>query len=166
MSTNTLLSDYSIIKDTYLIQGIIQNGQHVSLILDKDGFKVVDAKPNILIGRSLKKMNSSLSHTYEISKQQLSTGKKKLPIIVSHFFGKPLVFFPLFSPRCKDNIWVNYNAIYDIIESNQQLTVTFLNGKKVELPIMPQAFYGQLGSAFTLHNKISLQWRNPETFPM
>ena len=154
-----IVDQYPISLSTFVIKGqIIDNKLH-SIVFDKDGFVCVKAKPNILIARSLKKINSSFAHARDVAKSILGDNMKKLPIVVSNHFGQPIVLFPLFSPNSKDNIWVVYNSVTNIVNQKTHLDITFKHQYEIDIPVSNQVFNNQYVRASRLFQSIYPHWR-------
>ena len=158
--------DYNIFKhyplsySTYVIQSKMIGDKLHAYVFDKDGYKYVKVKPNVLIARALKKINSSFSHARDISKSILGEQLKKLPLIVSNHYGQPLIMFPLFSPGSDDNIWVTYNTITHISGQKNLVIVEFNHQSVIELNVSRQSFNNQYVHAANLFKGSSSQWRS------
>lgn len=78
--------------------------------------------------------------------------KHKPPIIIGEYYGNPLVFFPTHSPKNKDSIWFNYDAI-DLIgsdETGKGSIVHLSNGQTVAVDVSPVALRSQHSFAGSL----------------
>lgn len=143
-----------------MMQGKTVDDKLYAFVFDKDGCSLVNVKPNILIGRSLKKINSSLAHARDISKEVLGDGCKKLPLVVANSYGQPVVLFPLFSPGSKDNCWVTYNAITNIGGKKDAIRVEFNHQHEWIFNVSRQTFNNQYVNAANLYKAISQRWRS------
>lgn len=78
--------------------------------------------------------------------------KHKPPIIIGEYYGNPLIFFPTHSPKNKDSIWFNFDAI-DLVcsdETGKGSIVHLSNGETVALDVSPIALRNQHSFAGSL----------------
>ncbi len=78
--------------------------------------------------------------------------KHKPPIIIGEYYGNPLIFFPTHSPKNKECVWFNYDAI-DLIESDStgKGSIIYLsNSETVYLDVSPIALRNQHSFAGSL----------------
>lgn len=153
-----IIKQYVISNSTFVIQGKMMDGKLHSLVYDKDGYSLVNVKPNTLIGQALKKINSSFAHARDISRDVLGEHAKKLPIVVGNNFGQPIITFPLFSPGSKDNCWVIYNPITKIGSDKGLVHVEFKHEYDWTSSVSRQTFNNQYVNATNLFKAISQRW--------
>lgn len=158
MNNVRILKQYVFSNSTFVLQSKMFDEKLHSLVLDKDERLLVPIKPNVIIGRSLKRINSSFPHARDISKEVLGDTSKKLPLVIGNHFGQPLVIFPLFSPDSKDNCWVFYNAITKIGGVRDSVQVEFKHQYEWTANVSRQVFNNQYVNATNLYKAISQRW--------
>lgn len=159
MSGNRLLKQYHINKNTFLLKGNIVNKKlTTTIVYEKDAIFEVDRKLNSVISTACKNINSTITNAKHISREIFHESRKKLPLVVGNDFGQPLILFPLFSPRCKDNTWVLYNAVTNIVNHKTHITVTFQHQYEIDLDVSIQIFNNRYVDASILQRYILKNW--------
>ncbi|GGG13406.1 hypothetical protein GCM10007425_04640 [Lysinibacillus alkalisoli] len=126
-------------KDTYLI-----SFNTLMLLPETTGHrtrtKIIDRQQNIIINRKpmyvIRKTCLTLGLSYEMTRKNAKNffgNQHKLPIVVSHDYGVPCVFFPTFSPTAEGNVWIGLHAVKRIDPTEVNCTVTLINNEVVPL---------------------------------
>lgn len=158
MKQTKLIKHYAISESTFVIQGRIINGKLCTVVYDRNGYSVINVKPNILIGRSLRNINSTLAHARDVSKTILGDRCKKLPLVIGNHFGQPIILFPLFSPKSKDNIWIVYNSITRIGGDKNSILIEFKHQHEWTSNTSRQIFNNQYVNATNLYKAVLKRW--------
>ncbi|WP_431029205.1 competence protein ComK [Lysinibacillus sp. LZ02] len=151
--------DYTINRDTYLLQSIRHGQKNHTLVYEKRGIFHVPKKSLKLVDNACKSMGSSYRTATERAKQLLADNKHKLPIVIGVDSGyQPYIMFPLYSPRSEHNIWIAYNAVTNIMNHKTHVTVTFKDKIDINLPVLISSFNNQYVTAAMLFKAVYKDW--------
>ncbi|AYC30127.1 competence protein ComK [Paenisporosarcina cavernae] len=128
------ISEYLVTFSTLALVPHTINGRLYTRVIENHAEFVVHQKPLTIIKKSLAFYGTTLSQSILYSRQIVGN-LNKVPIILSHDFGSPLILFPTLSPESEHNIWIAFGAIdhYDQTVKGQ-CTVHFKRDKKLEVP--------------------------------
>lgn len=135
-------SPYIISFDTFIIKPVFSNKKVSSLIMEKDKEIASVRRPSHIIRKSCYHYGNSFQSVTTSSKRVLRKSHK-LPIVIAHDFGQPLVFLPTMSPTASDVEWVALHAIQNVTQSTTGCTVYFSNGKSTDLAVSESTFHRQ-----------------------
>lgn len=150
MEHTNIVDSYHVSFNTYLVEPIQHEDKLFSRVYDKSGEVIVSRKPLYIIRKSCLLMGSNYNAARETSKSFFGKEKHKLPIIISHDYGIPCVFFPLLSPTSPNNLWIGLHAITNIRRYNDCTEITLKNGKEIILHVHYSSFCSQYVSATML----------------
>lgn len=145
------VDSYILSKNTYLVESIKHEDKLFSRVYDKTGEIIVRRKPLKLIRDTCKMMGGNYNSARSYSKSFFGNEKHKLPIIVSHNYGIPCVFFPLYSPTSPNNVWVGLHAIINIRKKNNTTVITLKDDREITLFVNYSSFCSQYVCATMLH---------------
>ena len=162
MGNATIAESYHVSFNTYLIEPLIHGDKLYSRVYDKNGEMVVSRKPIYIIRKSCVLMGSNYKTARTVSKRFFGDEKHKLPIIISHDYGMPCVFFPLLSPTSPNNVWVGLHAIINIRRFKDCTEITLKDGRELILNFNYSSFCTQYVCAtmlnkFGTHQRLILQ---------
>lgn len=145
-----VVDSYHISFNTYLIEPIVHGDVIYSRVYDKSGIVTVSRKPIYIIRKSCILMGTNYRMARLLSKRFFGNEKHKVPIIISHDYGMPCVFFPLLSPTSPNNVWVGLHAIINIRRLKDSTEVTLKDGRELVLNLNYSSFCTQYVSASML----------------
>jgi len=109
---------YTVCNNTYALLPHVEGSRLVT--------RVLEDRSEFLIEQTAYKTSTGSCSFYRGSLEsatlyaQKAVGvKHKPPIIIGEYYGNPLIFFPTHSPKNKESVWFNYDAI-DLIESDER----------------------------------------------
>lgn len=146
-----IVDSYILSKNTYLVEPIKHEDKLYSKVYEKTGEFIVRKKPLKLIRDTCKMMGGTYNSARAYSKSFFGNEKHKLPIIVTHNYGIPCVFFPLYSPTSPSNVWVSLNAIINIRKMDNCTVITLKNEKEITLFVSYNSFCSQYVCATMLY---------------
>lgn len=138
-----VVNSYHISFNTYLIEPMEHGEKLYSRVYDKNGEIIVERKPLYIVRKSCYAMGSNYNAARMVAKRFFGKEKHKLPIIISHDYGIPCVFFPLLSPASPSNVWIGLHAIINIRRLKDFTEITLKNGKELVLQINYSSFCSQ-----------------------
>ena len=153
----TVIDSYHISFNTYLIVPTKHGEKLYSHVFDKHGEYVVERKPLYIVRNSCTVLGGNYNNSKRMAKCFFGKEKHKLPIVVTHDFGIPTVFFPLLSPSSPNNIWIGLHAIINIRRVNDLTEITLRDGKELVLQINYASFCSQYVCATMLQKYASHQ---------
>jgi competence protein ComK len=126
----------------------------------RTGTRVIEDRSEFLVEESTYKIVTTSCSFYRGSiasatlySQKAVRVKHKPPIIIGEYYGNPLIFFPTHSPKNKDAVWFNFDAV-DLVESDDSErggSIVYLsNGETVHLDVSPIALRNQHSFAGSL----------------
>lgn len=157
METLNFVDSYYVSFDTYLIEPLKHGDKLFSRIYEKGGEVIVGRKPIYLIRKSCSLTGTNYKSARIMSKSFFGKEKHKLPVIISHDYGIPCVFFPLLSPASPNNVWVGLHAIINIRRHNDCTEITLKDGREMTLHVHYTSFCSQYVSASMLQKYASNQ---------
>lgn len=122
-------SNYLVSFNTVALVPIwIENNLYTRVIENHTEF-LVKMKPISIIKKSLVFYGNSYKHATFFSRESIGR-LHKLPLMISHDFGVPLIMMPTLSAESEGNIWISFSAIdrYSI-NSHSQCLVHFTNSQ-------------------------------------
>ena len=106
----------------------IENRLYTRVIENNIEF-IVKMKPSAIIKKSLIFYGNSYKHATFFSRESIGP-LHKVPLIISHDFGVPLIMMPTLSAESEGNIWISFAAIDSYsINSHNQCLVHFTNSQ-------------------------------------
>ena len=157
LKNSIVIDSYHISFNTYLIVPVKHGEKLYSHVYDKSGEYVVEQKPLYIVRNSCNVLGNNYNNAKKIAKCFLGKEKHKLPIVVTHDFGIPNVFFPLLSPSSSNNIWIGLHAITNIRRLKEFTEITLKNGTELVLPLNYASFCSQYVSATMLQKHVAHQ---------
>lgn len=127
MQKSDEISPYIISFDTFMLQPVIKDNKMTTRIVERSKELTSPRKPLHLVRRSCHYYGNSYKSATNSAKLILSKSHK-IPIVIAHDFGKPLVFLPTMSPNSEHNIWISLHAI-DNVKANKMGCTIFLENK-------------------------------------
>lgn len=141
---------YTVSNSTYALIPHIDGTRLLTRVIeDRNEFLVEQTTYKIITGSCLVYRGSLVSAT--LYARNAIGVKHKPPIIIGEYYGNPLIFFPTHSPKNKESVWFNYDAI-DLIESDERggSIIHLGNGEAVALDISAIALRNQHSFAGSL----------------
>jgi len=110
----------------------IENKLYTRVIENHTEF-LVKMKPSSIIKKSLIFYGNSYKHATTFSRESIGR-LHKLPLMISHDFGIPLIMIPTLSPESDSTMWISFSAIdrYSL-NARSECLVHFTNSQ--ELPV-------------------------------
>lgn len=156
--TDSVLKNYRVTSSTYLLQSKPLGKRVFTTVYEKNNVYTVTKKPLKLIQEACVFMGSSYKAAIEHSKLILLDSRHKLPVVVANEFQQPITMFPLFSPKSKQNIWVSFNNITNIVNKKHSVLVTFKDEFEFELPVTISSLNNQYVASAILYRAIHKKW--------
>ena len=134
--------NYVITESTYFLKTHIKDDRNHTIIMDE--FGVYDCPKSItrILRTSCRLNGITLERMRAQSKRYFSKHVLKQPLVLTYHHNLPVVFFSTYSGRSSNNIWMNCNAIINILPSGDDTIITFPNFEQLILPIQYQGFCG------------------------
>lgn len=133
--------NYIISGGTHFLKSDVIDGRNHTFIMDKNGAHDCPKSITRVINNSCRKNGISLQRMRAQSKLFFTERCNKRPVVLAYEHNTPVVFFPLYSPRNTDNIWINCNNIIAIEPySAKEVAVTFSNQYQLILPATYSSF--------------------------
>lgn len=148
ISTN-ILGSYIMSFNTFYLEPFKKDNRIYSRIIDKHNEIIVSQKPMYVIRKSCLFLGTNYEATRSLSKQFFGN-QHKLPIILTHDFGIPCIFIPIFSARSDLNAWIGLHAIEQAMPFQNGTKVILKNGEELMLSTQYGAFSKQFVNAFML----------------
>ncbi|WP_075619855.1 competence protein ComK [Paenisporosarcina indica] len=148
----TTASKYFVSFNTIALVPIwIENKLYTRVIENHTEF-IVKMKPNTIIKKSLIFYGNSFKHATLFSRESIGR-LHKLPLMISHDFGIPLIMIPTLSPESDGNIWVSFSAIdrYSINARNE-CVVHFTNSQELPVNVSHSTMCRQFAHSYFLTN--------------
>ncbi|MCZ8537514.1 competence protein ComK [Paenisporosarcina quisquiliarum] len=122
-------SNYLVSFNTIALVPIwIENNLYTRVIENHIEF-LVKMKPSAIIKKSLIFYGNSYKLATFFSRESIGH-LHKLPLMISHDFGVPLIMMPTLSAESEGNIWISFSAIDSYsINSHNQCLVHFTNSQ-------------------------------------
>lgn len=141
---------YTVSNSTYALIPHIDGTRLLTRVVeDRSEFLVEQTTYKTITGSCMVYRGTLISAT--IYARNAIGVKHKPPVIIGEYYGNPLVFFPTHSPKNKDSVWFNYDAI-DLIESDDRGgSIVYLgNGQAIALDVSAIALRNQHSFAGSL----------------
>lgn len=156
----SILTNYHVNPNTYLIEPFEYDGKLFSRIYEKYGIFYVAKKPLKLVHDSFKRLGTTYDAAVEYSKSFFEDGTQKLPVVM--FFDLPYTIFPLYSPYSSENIWIAFSPIFYIRKLRGCTEVIFENETKKVFPLCFPAFsnrhlHATLLTKYAIRQRFSIQ---------
>lgn len=142
---------YTVCSNTYALMPYMDG--------HREGTRVIEDRSEFVVEESVYKTVTSSCSFYRGSlesatlySQKAIRVKHKPPVIIGEYYGNPLLFFPTHSPKNKDSVWFNFDAVelVDTDESGKGSIVHLSNGVTVPLDVSPIALRNQHSFAGSL----------------
>lgn len=144
-------SSYVVCSNTYALLPYVDGHRIWTHVIEDRGEFVVEESLYKIISSSCSFYRGSLESATLYSQKAVGV-KHKPPVIIGEYYGEPLVFLPTHSPKNRDAVWFNYDAV-DLIDSDDTgkgSTVFLSNGQHVQLDVSPIALRNQHSFAGSL----------------
>jgi len=131
----TATSNYTVSFNTIALVPIwIENKLYTRVIENHTEF-LVKMRPSAIIKKSLAFYGNSYKQATFFSRQSLGR-LHKLPLMISHDFGVPLIMMPTLSAESEGSIWISFSSI-DLysINSHNQCVVHFTNSQALPVNV-------------------------------
>lgn len=122
-------SNYFVSFNTIALVPIwIENKLYTRVIENHMEF-LVKMKPSAIIKKSLVFYGNSYKHATFFSRESIGH-LHKVPLLISHDFGVPMIMMPTLSAESEGNIWISFSAIERYsLNSHNQCLVHFTNSQ-------------------------------------
>ena len=120
-------------------------------IITYDSDYLVDMSARDIVNESCINFGNTMAQRINMTKSLVNI-VSKAPILIEE--SRDIIFFPLKSPRLKNNIWVSFNNLnsYEKIENKTKLN--FKGNKTILLDFSYYIFDNQVTKAILLHYEI------------
>lgn len=148
---NHIPYSYTICSNTYALVPYTDGHRTLTRVIEDRNDFVVEESSYKTVTRSCNFYRGSLESATLYAQKAVGV-KHKPPIIIGEYYGNPLIFFPTHSPKNKDAVWFNFDAI-DLIESDDsgRGSIIYLgNGETVYLDVSAIALRNQHSFAGSL----------------
>lgn len=145
-------SPYIISFDTFIIQPIMTPNKIESAIIERNQEITSFRRPSQIVRKSCYYYGNSFQSIINSSKRILGKSHK-LPIVIAHDFGQPLVFFPTMSPTSIHTEWIGLHAIRNITPSPLGCTIHLENDRYSEVMVSEATLHRQYTLATLLKHK-------------
>ena len=152
------VDSYVISENTYVMQSKLVGNKYYTTIIDKKGTYDCPKSVTRVIRHSCRLAGISTERVRAQSRRFFQEGVHKLPLILAYAGNKPLIFFPIYSPRSPGNVWLNINAISNISTNHTETIITLVNGEEVVLPVQYQAFCGLYVRAYFYQRSLNKEF--------
>lgn len=115
-------------------------------------------KPLHIISKSCHHYGNSFKGATNNAKHLLRKSHK-VPIVVAHDLGMPLVFLPTMSPLSEHNVWVALHAIENIEADDMGSTITLTTQYSIKVNVSEATIYRQYTLADILMKKYQTKFR-------
>ena len=144
-------SSYIVCSNTYALIPYVDGHRTLTRVIEDRNEFVVEQPIYKIITSSCSFYRGSLESATLYSQKAVRV-KHKPPVIIGEYYGNPLIFFPTHSPKNKEAVWFNFDAI-DLVESDAsgKGSIVYLsNGETVDLDVSPIALRNQHSFAGSL----------------
>ncbi|PIC64473.1 hypothetical protein CSV79_06735 [Sporosarcina sp. P13] len=151
------LSSYIVTFHTFaLLHGQHSNPFYTKVVENNRTF-IVEKTPLEIMKDSCAHYRTNFDSIINSSKNDLKN-RPKPPIMLTHLYNRPLLFFPLLSPTLHKNSWVAYHAVKDTHQCKNGVSVVLKNDTHMPLDTSMATVYRQLA----LSHILSLQFDNTQ----
>ena len=137
--------NYLITFETFLLQPVIEGNKKSTLVIERNQDFILPVMPSYIVKKSCKYHGRSLENAILASKQ-IFGNRHKLPIIIVHHSGMPLIFLPTMASTSIHTIWIALHAISNIIPHKTGCIICLENDLEIKTNV----------SATTMERQISL----------
>jgi len=139
--------------ETAVLESIrVQNKVYTRVTLNSGEEFVVNLKPYDIIKKSCSHYGTIIKLVKKNSRDAIGN-VYKLPLVISHDYGIPCIFFPLLSEKSDFNVWFSLDAIQTFSSSDDGGCLIFLkNGKIIPVNSSPNTITTQFSRSSTLKN--------------
>lgn len=131
----SVASNYLVSFNTIALEPIWIEHKLCTRVIENHAEFIVKMKPINIIKKSLLFYGTSYKHAAFFSKEAIGN-LHKVPIMVSHDFGHPIIMMPTLSSESDGNIWISFSAVdYYTQNSLGQCLVHFRNAKVVPVNV-------------------------------
>lgn len=134
MEKESFTANYIVTFDTFLLQPIRVKDAVATHVIERSAEFTVPRKPIHIVRKSCLYYGGSLQNSTNTARLTLRN-RHKLPIVLTHGFGRPYIFLPTLSPSSEQNLWIAYHAIDNYEADGLGSVVHFENGRTVSLNI-------------------------------
>jgi len=127
-------SAYIVSFDTFAIQPFIKENKMMSRVIERNQVLFLPRKPFHTISKSCTYYGKSFKTAINSSKYILHK-RHKLPFIIAHDHGLPLIFLPTMSPTSEHNIWIALHAIENFKGDNMGCTIYLANDYSIDVNV-------------------------------
>lgn len=113
MLENVQRLPYSITLDTFALEPHFEDGRMGTRILEKNRVLYVPQKPIHTVRNSCRYYGNSFESATQSAKLFLNN-RHKIPLVIAYYLGRPLIFFPIMSPKSDLNVWIAYHAFVNV----------------------------------------------------
>lgn len=138
---------YTASFDTFVLQPILQENRMSTRVIERNQLLVIPNKASHIISKTCTYYGKSLKTATNSSKFVLHKSHK-LPIVVAHDYGIPLIFLPTMSYTSEQNVWIAWHAIENLQGDDMGCTIYLANNYSIRVNVSEQTLYRQytLGS--------------------
>lgn len=139
--------------ETAVLESIrVQNKVYTKVTLNSGEEFVVNIKPYDIIKKSCSHYGTIIKLIKKNSRDAIGN-HYKLPLVISHDYGIPCIFFPTLSEKSDFNVWFALEAVQSYSRSDDGgCSVVLKNGKVITVSSSPATITTQLSKSFTLKN--------------
>lgn len=144
-------SSYTVCSNTYAILPYMEGQRNWTRVIEDRSEFIVEESVYKTVSSSCTFYRGSLESATLYSQKAVRV-KHKPPIIIGEYYGNPLLFFPTHSPKNKESVWLNFDAV-ELVESDDSgkgCIVYLSNGVTVPLDVSPVALRNQHSFAGSL----------------
>lgn len=148
---NHQLLSYTVCSNTYALLPYIDGHRNWTRVIEDRSEFIVEESVYKIISSSCRFYRGSLESATLYSQKAIRV-KHKPPVIIGEYYGSPLIFFPTHSPKNRDSVWFNFDAV-ELIDSEDTIKgslVHLSNGINVPLDVSPIALRNQHSFAGSL----------------
>jgi len=126
-------SKYYVSFNTIALVPVWMENKLYTRVIENHTEFLVKMKPSTIIKKSLVFYGNSYKHATLFSRESIGR-LHKLPLMISHDFGIPLIMMPTLSAESDSNIWISFSAVERYsLNSHSECLVHFTNSQ--ELPV-------------------------------
>ena len=127
-------STYIVSFNTFVLQPVLKEDRMTTGVIERDRLVTVPRKPVHIIRKSCLYYGKSFQTATNSSKLILNKSHK-VPIVVAHDFGTPLIFIPTMSATSEHNVWISLHAIENLKGDNMGCTIYFGNDYSIKVNV-------------------------------
>lgn len=135
-------------RSTLLLIGLDDNKTRV---ITYDSDYLVDESARDIVNQSCINFGNTLMQRIKMTKSLVNISSKA-PVLIEE--SRDIIFFPLKSPRLKNNIWVSFNNLNSYDKIDDKTSLNFKGNKTILLDFSYYIFDNQVTKAILLHYEI------------